>query len=168
MLFEVLDAGPVAIDAKGVKLAATIEPTFGALRLAPTARVQTATTWRRAFIRWCWTRSATPSACRRDARNPRRRGRGSGSGPGARRDFVRRRRLERDGSYLIIANVAPVLLVGPRIVALPANLEKAPLPLWQGADETISIPLRSPKNGRIVAHDGRGGDVALTLEPRRR
>ena len=63
LLFEVLDAGPVAIDAKGVKLrgrrSSRLLPRW---RRAPTAKFQTATIWRRAFIRSCWTRSATPPA----------------------------------------------------------------------------------------------------------
>jgi hypothetical protein len=71
--------------------------------------------------------------------------------------------LEKDGSYLILANTAPTLLTGPRVIALPADIEKAPLPLWQSAGAEIAIPIRAPKEGKIVAHDARGVNVALTL-----
>ena len=166
LLFEVLDAGPVAIDAKGVKLAATIEPTFGALAPRADGKIPNRYDLAAGFYTLVLdpigdaagivdVTLGTPGvAAAARVQAPARVAISFGE-----------QRLERDGSYLIIANVAPELLVGPRVVALPANLEKAPLPLWQGADETISIPLRAPKNGGIVAHDGRGADVALTFGP---
>ncbi len=166
LLFEVLDAGPVAIDAKGVKLAARIEPTFGALAPRADGRIANRYDLAAGFYTLVLdpidaaagvvdVTLGTPGvAAAAPVQAPARVGISFGE-----------QRLERDGSYLIIANVAPELLVGPRVVALPANLDKEPLPLWQGADETISIPLRTPKNGRIVAHDGRGADVALTFGP---
>ncbi len=166
LLFEVLDAGPVAIDAKGVKLAATIEPTFGALAPRADGKIPNRYDLAAGFYTLVLdpigyaagvvdvTLGPPGVAAAAPVQAPARVAISFGE-----------QRLEKDGSYLIIANVAPELLVGPRVVALPANLEKAPLPLWQGADETISIPLRSPKNGKIVAHDGRGADVALTFGP---
>jgi hypothetical protein len=72
-------------------------------------------------------------------------------------------KLEKDGYYLILANAAPSLLTGPRVVALPADIEKAPLPLWQSAGAEIVIPIRVPKEGKIVARDAQGADVPLTL-----
>jgi len=166
LLFEVLDAGPVAIDVKGVKTRAAIEPTFGAL--APRADGKIANRYDLAAGFYTLVLDpvgdaagvvdvtlGTPGvAVPAPVHAPARVAISFGE-----------QRLEQEGSYLIIANVAPELLVGPRVVALPANLEKAPLPLWQGAAETISIPLRSPKGGGIVAHDSRGADVALTLGP---
>ena len=71
--------------------------------------------------------------------------------------------LEKDGSYLILANVAPQLLTGPRVVALPVELDKAPLALWQEAGKDIALPARLPKTGKAIARDGHGADVALTL-----
>ena len=166
LLFEVSDAGPVAIDAKGVKLGAAIEPTFGALAPRADGKIPNRYDLAAGFYTLVLdpigdaagvvdVTLGTPGvAAAAPVQAPARVAISFGE-----------QRLERDGSYLIIANVAPELLIGPRVVALPANLEKAPLPLWQGADETISIPLRSPKNGRIVAHDGKGADVALTFGP---
>ncbi len=49
------------------------------------------------------------------------------------------------------------------VVALPADIEKAPLPLWQSAGAEIVIPIRAPKDGKIVARDAKGADVAFTL-----
>ena len=57
------------------------------------------------------------------------------------------------------------MLLGPRIAALPADLSKAPLPLWQGENERIAVPLRLQKGGKIVARDGHGADVPFALGP---
>ncbi|HYA81209.1 MAG TPA: hypothetical protein VED87_09795, partial [Methylocystis sp.] len=73
--------------------------------------------------------------------------------------------LDQNGSYLILGNVAPQMLFGPRITALPADLEKEPLALWQGANETVAIPLRIRKGGAVVAQDSRGADVPYALGP---
>ncbi len=73
-------------------------------------------------------------------------------------------RLEKNGSYLILGNVSPQMLFGPRVAALPADLSKAPLPLWQGANETLSVPLRLDA-GDFFAYDGAGAAVAVTLGP---
>ncbi len=166
LLFEVVDAGPVAIDVKGVKAKASIEPTFGAL--APRADGKTPDRYDLAV--GFYTLVLEPSG---DAAGvvdvtlgtPGVAVAAPIQAPPRVAISFGQQQLEKDGSYLIIANVAPELLIGPRVVALPANLENAPLPLWQGANETISIPLRAPKNGRIVAHDDKGADVALALGP---
>jgi len=71
--------------------------------------------------------------------------------------------LEKDGSYLILTNVAPQLLTGPRVVALPVELDKDSLALWQDAGKEIALPTRLPKTGKAIARDSHGADVALTL-----
>jgi hypothetical protein len=71
--------------------------------------------------------------------------------------------LEKDGSYLILTNVAPQLLTGPRVVALPVELDKAPLALWQDKGKDVALPVRLPKTGKAIARDWHGADVALTL-----
>jgi hypothetical protein len=73
-------------------------------------------------------------------------------------------RLDTNASYLILANVAPSLVTGPRVVALPADLEKGPLPIWQSAAAEVVIPVRAPKKGKIAARDAKGADVAVTME----
>jgi hypothetical protein len=166
LLFEVVDAGPVAIDAKGVNLTALVEPTLGALAPRADGKIPNRYDLAAGF----YTLVLDPIG---DAAGvidvtlgtPGVAAPAPVSAPARVAISFGEQRLEKEGSYLIIANVAPGLLIGPRVVALPANLEAAPLPLWQGAAETISIPLRSPKNGKIVAHDGKGGDVALTFGP---
>jgi uncharacterized protein len=46
------------------------------------------------------------------------------------------RQAEQATSYEIITNAAPGLLTGPRAVALPADLQARPLALWQSTDAT--------------------------------
>jgi hypothetical protein len=75
--------------------------------------------------------------------------------------------LESGGSYLILANVAPQLLTGPRVVALPVELDKAPLAIWQDAGKDIALPVRLPKTGKVVSRDSRGAQVAATLADER-
>lgn len=47
------------------------------------------------------------------------------------------RQAEQATSYQIITNAAPGLLTGPRAVALPADLQVRPLALWQAADASV-------------------------------
>ena len=164
ILFEATRDGLVAIDAKGVKVDASIEPALGAL------------------------------APRADGKNPARydlqagyyflklepKGDSGGvidvtlgppglsvSAPAAApsRSTISfgTQTLERDGSYLILTNVAPQLLTGPRVVALPVELDKAPLALWQDAGKDVALPVRLPKTGKAIARDWHDADVALTL-----
>lgn len=164
LLFEATRDGPVAIDVKGLRLRATIEPALGAL------------------------------AARADGRNPNRYNLAAGyyflvlepqAGAGGVADVTLappgleapaptpapgrallsfgQQTLEKDVSYLILANVAPGLLTGPRVVALPVELDKAPLALHQEANTELALPARAPKTGRIVAIDDKGAAVALAF-----
>ena len=111
LLFEVLDAGPVAIDAKGVKLAATIEPTFGALAPRADGKIPNRYDLAAGFYTLVLdpigdaagvvdVTLGTPGvAAAAPVQAPARVAISFGE-----------QRLERDGSYLIIANVAPELL----------------------------------------------------------
>ncbi|MFA6207213.1 MAG: hypothetical protein WC689_13445, partial [Methylocystis sp.] len=164
ILFEATRDGLVAIDAKGVKVDASIEPALGAL------------------------------APRADGKNPARydlqagyyflklepKGDSGGvidvtlgppglsvaapaAAPSRSTISFGTQTLERDGSYLILANVAPQLLTGPRVVALPVELDKAPLALWQDAGKDVALPVRLPKTGKAIARDAHGADVALSF-----
>lgn len=164
LLFESTRDGPVAIDAKGVKLRATIEPALGAL--APRADGRDAT------------RYDLPAGFYFLVLEPL-----NGAGgvvdvtlgppglsvaapvatPSRASISFGEQRLESNGSYLILANVGPELSTGPRVVALPAALDKAPLALRQAAGAELSLPIRTPKAGRVVARDARGADIALSL-----
>jgi hypothetical protein len=164
LLFEATDSGPVAIDAKGVKLIASIEPTLQNF----TAPTRPSEPLRYDLQKGFYTlllqpegdaagvvdvTIGTPGAkVATAAVNP----------PRATLSFGERQ-LERDGSYLIVANVAPMLLTGPRAVPLPVEIDKTPLALWQGAGEKLSLPVRTPGAGKIVARDAKGASVALAL-----
>ncbi|HTO78392.1 MAG TPA: hypothetical protein VMJ31_01305, partial [Methylocystis sp.] len=168
LFFEMVEAGPVAIDAKGVALHAAIEP---ALSDGPAPRADGKRPGRYDLAKGFYLISLTPSqgaagvvdvtlgapgvAAPEPTPTPARIAISFGE-----------QTLERDGAYLILGNVAPELIVGPLVAALPADLSREPLRLWQGAGETISILVLEPKEGRIVAHDARGAEAPFTLGPR--
>jgi len=73
-------------------------------------------------------------------------------------------------SLEIITNVAPTLLTGPRAVALPADLEARPLTLWQpagaspqtGRDQPAPV---SPEPAQPGSDKSDGGEAALLRPP---
>ncbi len=166
LLFEAKDSGPVAIDAKGVKLHVSIEPSLGALAPRADGKDPTRFDLQAGF----YTLVLEPQG---DAAGvidltlgtPGVAAPAPATAPERMAISFGQQQLELSGSYHIIGNIAPQLLMGPRIVALPADLATAPLPLWQGANEKLVIPLRAPKNGKIVARDSKGADVPLNLSP---
>ncbi len=166
LLFEAKNSGPVVVDVKGVKLHVSIEPTLGALAPRADGKDPTRFDLQAGF----YTLVLEPQ------------GDGAGvidltlgtpgvaapapaSAPERMAISFGQQQLELSGSYHIIGNIAPQLLMGPRIVALPADLATAPLPLWQGAKEKLVIPLRAPRNSKIVARDSKGADLPLNLSP---
>lgn len=164
LLFETTGSGPVAVDVKGVKVRALIEPALGGLAPRPDGR----DTMRYDLQAGFYLLTLVPQG---DAAGvidvtlgtP---GLGAELAPSAPPRTVMsfgEQKLEQDGSYLILTNTAPTLLAGLRVVALPADLAKGPLPLRQSADAEIALPVRTPKDGKIVAHDAKGAEVALTL-----
>ncbi|WP_457796006.1 hypothetical protein [Methylocystis sp. S23] len=164
LLFEATRDGPVAIDAKGVKLRATVEPALG--NAAPRAGGKDATRYDLAAGFYLLTLDPLngaggvvdvtlgPPGLSAPAPTP---------APSRASLSFGERALESNGSYLILANAAPELLIGPRVVALPADLAKAPLALRQSAGQELTLPLRVPKDGRIVARDASGADVPLVF-----
>ena len=168
LLFEMVDAGPVAIDAKGVGLHATIEP---ALSDGPAPRADGKRPGRYDLAKGYYLLSLNPTPGAGGIVNvtlgpPGLAAPEPASTPARIAISFGEHRLEKDGAYLILGNVAPELIVGPRVVPLPADLSKGPLPLWQDSAETLSIPVLEPKNGRIVAHDARGAEAPFKLGPR--
>lgn len=166
LLFEMTEPGPVAVETTGAKLRATIEPALGAL--APRADGESQKRYELApgFYKLVLEPSpgaggvvdVTLGAPGLSAPAPER--------PPSRSSLsFGQQQLDKNGSYLILGNVAPQLLFGPRIAALPADVSEAPLPLWQGANETVAIPLRVQKGGKIVARDSRGAEVPFVLGP---
>jgi len=164
LLFEATDAGPVAVEASGVKLRARIEPALGALMaradgetaksfdLAPGYYLLTLEPQDGGYGVVDVTLGPPGLAAPAPERPPQRTSISFGV-----------QDLQKDCCYLLLGNVAPLMLFGPRVTALPAELAKAPLPLWQGADERLSVPLRLEKGGKVSAHDERGADVPFAL-----
>jgi hypothetical protein len=76
-------------------------------------------------------------------------------------------RLDGKSPHFILVNKAPGLVTGPRAVALPADLEKAPLPLWRQAGQEIAIPVRAPRAGKIVAVDAKGANLPIAFADER-
>ncbi|MEK8124199.1 hypothetical protein WOB59_14320 [Methylocystis sp. IM4] len=164
LLFEATKGGPVAIDAKGVKLRASIEPALGSLAPPRAGREGN----RYDLVAGFYLLTLEPSgdsggvvdltigppglAVSAPAALPSRASLSFGQ-----------QTLEGGGSYLILANTAPGLLTGPRVVALPAALDQGPLALHQPAGQEISLPLRLPKDGKAIARDARGADVPLSV-----
>ncbi|KAF2990270.1 hypothetical protein OGR47_13745 [Methylocystis sp. MJC1] len=164
LLFEATRDGQVAIDAKGVRLHASVEPALG--NLAPHAAAKDSNVYDVVAGFYLLTLEPLNGAgglvdvtlgppgltAPQPAALPSRASLSFGE-----------QLLESNGSYLILTNVAPQLLTGPRVVALPADLAKAPLALHQAVGQEITLPLRAPNDGNIVARDATGADVPLTF-----
>jgi len=166
LFFEMTEPGQVAIDAKGVKLRASITSVLG--NEAP--RANGASPSRYDLSPGFYKLVLDPldgavGVADVTLGTPGVAGPAPTQAPARQTLSFGEQRLEKDGSYLIVGNVAPNLLIGPRLVALPADLAKTPLALWQSANEAIKLPLHVAKGGRIVAHDSKGADVAFTLGP---
>ncbi|MFO1103297.1 MAG: hypothetical protein U1E20_10380 [Methylocystis sp.] len=164
ILFEVTRDGPVAIDAKGVKVDASIEPAIGALAARADGKDSTRYDLQAGYYFLNLTPKGEAGGVIDVTLGPPGLS-ASAPAPAASRPTISfgTQTLERDGSYLILANVAPQLLTGPRVVALPVELDKAPLAIWQEAGKDIALPARLPKSGKVMARDAHGADVALTL-----
>ncbi|MGJ0506754.1 MAG: hypothetical protein ACR652_06365 [Methylocystis sp.] len=165
LLFEATRDGPVVVDAKGLKLRATIEPALGSL--AP-PRASGAERTRYDLSAGFYLLSLNPT--------------GDTGGvvdltlgpPGlsvpapvalpARATISFGEQTLENGSYLLLTNTAPQLLAGPRVVPLPVALDKAPLALRQEAGQTLALPLRLPKDGKVIARDATGAEAPLALE----
>ncbi|PWB89649.1 hypothetical protein C5688_14480 [Methylocystis sp. MitZ-2018] len=164
ILFEATRDGLVAIDAKGVKVDASIEPALGVL--APRADGKDSARYDlQAGYYFLKLEPKGDSGGVIDVTlgPPGLSVSAPAAAPSRSTISFATQTLERDSSYLILTNVAPQLLTGPRVVALPVELDKAPLALWQDAGKDIALPARLPKTGKAIARDGHNADVALTL-----
>jgi hypothetical protein len=163
LLFEATNSGPAAIAIKGVKVRAAIEPALGSLAPRADGRDPLHYDLQAGF----YILSLEPqgeAAGVVDVTLGTPGLSGEIPTPPAPRTTISfgEQQLARDVPYLILANVAPGLLTGPRVVPLPAEVAKAPLALWQTGAE-LAIPVRLPKTGKLVARDAKGTEVALTL-----
>ncbi|MBM3640169.1 MAG: hypothetical protein FJX15_02230, partial [Alphaproteobacteria bacterium] len=164
ILFEATRDGSVAIDAKGVKIDAFIEPALGAL--APRADGKNSARYDLQagyyFLR-LEPKGDSGGVIDVTLGPPGLSAPAPASAASRPTISFGTQTLEKDGSYLILANVAPQLLTGPRVVALPVELDKAPLAIWQDAGKDVALPIRLPKTGKAIARDSHNADVALTL-----
>ncbi len=164
ILFEAATSGPVSIETKGIKAHAEIQPALGALAPRADGRNPSRYDLQQGF----YFLSLEPQGDAVGVVDVTLGPPGLTAAlppPPTPRAVISfgDQKLDKDGSYLILANAAPSLLTGPRVVALPADLAKAPLPLFQPAGAEISVPVRAPKAGAISARDEKGAPVALTL-----
>ncbi|MGD9539977.1 hypothetical protein [Methylocystis sp.] len=168
ILFEATRDAPVAIDAKGVKVNASIEPALGALAARADGKDSTRYDLQAGYYFLNLTPKGDAGGVIDVTLGPPGLS-ASAPAPAPARPTISfgTQTLERDVSYLILTNVAPQLLTGPRVVALPAELDKAPLAIWQEAGKEIALPVRLPKTGRAMARDAHGADVALTFSDQR-
>ncbi len=164
ILFEAATSGPVVIDAKGVKARAEIQPALGALAPRADGRAPARYDLQAGFYFLSLEPQGDAAGVVDVTLGPP--GLTPAPPPAATPRAIISfgdQKLEKDGSYLILANAAPSLLTGPRVVSLPADLGKAPLPLFQPADAEISVAIRAPKAGAIAARDEKGAAVPVTL-----
>jgi len=166
LLFEVTDSGPVAINVKGPRVRAIIEPAFGAAAPRADGRLPSRYDLQAGFYALSLEPfegavgivdlTLGPPGLAPDLPSP----------PPARAVIsFGEQKLDRSGSYFILANVAPGLLTGPRVIALPADLEKGAAPLWRPASTEYLLPVRTPRGGRILVVDDKGASApALVVE----
>ncbi|WP_371824240.1 hypothetical protein [Methylosinus sp. KRF6] len=157
LLFEATDSGPVAINVEGPRLRALIEPAFGAAAPRADGRLPSRYDLQAGF----YVLSLTPLEGAVGSVDL------TLGAPGVAPELPPRpparaivsfgeQKLDRNASHFILANSAPGLLTGPRVIALPADLEKGAAPLWLPAATEYLLPVRTPRGGRILVVDDRG------------
>ncbi len=164
LLFEATRDGPVVIDARGVKLRATIAPALGSL--APRADGKDPTRYDLAagfYFLMLEPLNGSGGALDVTLGPPGLAAPPASATPSRASISFGEQALENNGSYLVLTNTAPQLLTGIRVVALPAALDKAPLALHQAPGQAMVLAVRTPKAGAIVGHDAHGADIALSL-----
>lgn len=164
LLFEATRDGPVAIDARGLKLRAAIEPALGSLApTRPSGRDATRYDLAAGFYLLTLEPLGDAGGVVDVTLGPPGLSAPAPVAPPSRASISFGQQALESGSYLLLTNVAPQLLTGPRVVALPAALDKTPLALHQQAHTEIALPLRLPKTGKVVARDATGAQVPLSL-----
>ncbi|MBG0809063.1 hypothetical protein IY145_06705 [Methylosinus sp. H3A] len=168
LLFEATDSGPVAINVKGPRVRAVIEPAFGAAAPRADGRLPSRYDLQAGFYALSLEPlegavgivdlTLGPPGLTPDLPPP----------PPARAVIsFGERKLDKSGSYFILANVAPGLLTGPRVIALPADLEKGAAPLWRPASTEYLLPVRTPRGGKILTVDEKGASAPAVIAEER-
>jgi len=164
LLFEATNGGPVAVDVKGVKVRASVEPALGSLAPRAGARDPLRYDLQAGFYQLTLQPVGDAAGVVDVTLGPPGLSAPLPSPPPSRAAIsFGEHKLEGDGSYLVLVNTAPDLLAGARIVSLPVELEKAPLALQQPAGAELAVPLRLPKTGAAIARDSKGAEIAVTL-----
>ncbi|PPD43088.1 MAG: hypothetical protein CTY15_10825 [Methylocystis sp.] len=164
LLFEATRDGPVAIDAKGVKLRATIEPALGSLAARADGKEPMRYDLAAGFYLLVLEPMNGAGGTIDVTLGPPGLAAPAPAAPPSRASIsFGQQTLENNGSYLALTNTAPGLLTGIRVVALPAALDKAPLALHQVAGKEIALAVKTPRAGRIVAQDERSAEIPLSL-----
>lgn len=70
--------------------------------------------------------------------------------------------LVRSAYYQVFTNMAPGLVTGPKVRALPAALAAAPLSLFQPAAAPVDVPVQIPDGGVLRVVDATGALVTFT------
>jgi hypothetical protein len=164
LLFEVADSGRIAIGAKGPRLRALIEPAFGAAAPRADGRAPTQYDLQAGFYSLSLEPVEGAAGIVDLTLGPPGLTPDSPSPPPARTAIsFGEQVLDKAGSYLILANSAPGLMTGPRVVALPADLEKGPAALWRPAMSDFLLPVRAPRAGQILIIDENGASAPAEI-----
>ena len=87
------------------------------------------------------------------------------SSPSPSRSFIPlgEHKLEKGGSYIILSNVAPELLTGPRIFQIPITLDNQSFSFVQEPNKETILPVNAPKGAKLIAVDQQGEKVSFTI-----
>lgn len=157
LLFEATDTGPVAIDFKGPRVRAVIEPAFAAAAPRADGRLPQRYDLQAGFYSLSLEPVEGAAGVLDLTLGPPGLVPPLGPPPPARSAIsFGRQDLDKAGSYFLLVNSAPGLVAGPRVTALPADLEKGSAALWRGVAGEESLPVRAPRAGKILVVDEEG------------
>lgn len=164
LLFEAKSNGPVAIRTQGPRLRASIEPALGSAAPRADGRVPSQYDLQAGF----YLLSLEPIDGAVGVVDVTLGAPGlvpdvTAAAPARSIISFGEQQIDRNSSYFILVNSAPALSTGPRAIALPADLEKTPVPLWRQAGAEIVLPVRAPRAGKIRAIDSTGASAPVSL-----
>jgi hypothetical protein len=164
LLFEVVGGGRIAIGVKGPRLRAIIEPIFAAAAPRADGRLPTQYDLQPGF----YSLSLEPlegavGVVDLTLGPPGQSVDLPPTAPPRAAVSFGEHKLDKTGSYFVLANSAPGLLTGLRAPALPTDLEKCPAPLWQPAATEYLLPVRAPRAGKILIVDDRGASAPAVI-----
>ncbi|MBY6241763.1 hypothetical protein [Methylosinus sp. Sm6] len=157
LLFEAADSGPVAIGVVGPRVRAIIEPAFAAAPPRADGRLPLRYDLQAGYYALSLEPVDGAVGVLDLTLGPPGLSPALAAQPLSRAAIsFGRQELDKSGSYFILANAAPGLVTGPRVTALPAELEKGPAALWRSAGGEELLPVRAPRAGKILIVDETG------------